>query len=114
MKSILTTAAMILISASTAVNAQVSASISSQWYDLTVSDNGIGVAKDDLALLTQPFIQVERMQTARVHKGTGIGLTITQNLIEMHGGTLEIESELAVGTTVTIHLPRGGTVNAPL
>ena len=84
----------------------ISASASKQWYDLIISDTGIGVAKKDLPRLTQPFTQIERMQTARVHEGTGIGLTITRNLIEMHGGSLEIDSELNIGTTVTIHLPR--------
>jgi len=87
----------------------ISACLSKRWCDLIVTDTGVGVAKDDLPRLTQPFTQVERTQTARLHEGTGIGLSITQGLIEMHGGTLEIDSELGVGTTVTIHLPRGGS-----
>jgi len=85
----------------------ISASESRQWCDLTVSDTGIGIAQDDLPRILQPFTQVERLQTARIHEGIGIGLTITRNLIEMHGGVLKIDSELNVGTTVTIHLPRG-------
>lgn len=89
----------------------VSADATHNWYDLVVSDTGIGVAKKDIPKLTQPFTQIERNDTAKIHEGTGIGLTITKNLIEMHGGTLEIESELNVGTTVTIHLPRGAATD---
>jgi len=87
----------------------ISARLSKNCCELIVTDTGVGVAKDDLPRLTQPFTQIERLQTARVHEGTGIGLSITRGLIEMHGGTLEIDSELGVGTTVTIHLPRDQT-----
>lgn len=86
-----------------------SVSVSEKWYCLIVSDTGIGVAKEDLEKLTEPFIQVERAQTGQIHQGTGIGLTITRNLIEMHGGVLAFESEPGQGTTATIRLPRGGS-----
>jgi len=85
----------------------ISASVSSQRFSLIVADTGIGVAEKDIHKLTDPFTQVERMQTGKVQEGTGIGLTITRNLVEMHGGSLEFESEIDVGTTVTINLPRG-------
>jgi PAS domain S-box-containing protein len=88
----------------------ISTSASPQWFCVAIIDTGIGVAEADLHKLTEPFIQVERMQTAKIHEGTGIGLTITRNLVEMHGGTLEFESELNVGTTATICLPRDNII----
>jgi len=88
----------------------ISTSVSTRWFDFIVADTGIGIAKEDLPKLTQPFTQIERMQTARIHEGTGLGLTITRNLVEMHGGSLKIDSEVNVGTAVTIRLPRGQAV----
>jgi len=85
----------------------ISATVSAQFYNLIVSDTGIGIAKKDMHRLTDPFTQVERMHTGKIHEGTGIGLTITRNLVEMHGGCLEFESEVDVGTTVIVRLPRG-------
>lgn len=90
----------------------ISASEDTRWFNFTITDTGIGIDKDDLSKLTQPFTQIERAQTARIHEGTGLGLTITRNLVEMHGGGLIIESLLNVGTVVTIRLPRGEAVYA--
>jgi len=78
-----------------------------KWFDLIVTDTGIGIADADLPTILQPFTQVERTKTARFHEGTGLGLTITRNLIEMHGGKLLFKSEVGVGTQATIRLPRG-------
>ena len=72
---------------------------------MIVSDTGIGIPKDKLALVTMPFEQVSSEYT-RNHEGSGLGLAITKDLIEMHGGTLEITSEVGVGTTVTVTLPQ--------
>lgn len=91
----------------------INAVIAPRWYKITVSDTGIGIAKDDLHKLEQPFTQVERSKTALIHEGTGIGLAITRNLIEMHGGSLDIESEVGVGTTVTLCIPRGDKAALP-
>ncbi|MHB1219734.1 MAG: ATP-binding protein [Alphaproteobacteria bacterium] len=52
----------------------------------------------------QPFQQVDASFT-RQHGGAGLGLSISRKLVELHGGTLTIESELGVGTTVTVHFP---------
>lgn len=86
------------------------ASKDARWFNFTVTDTGIGIAADDLPKLTLPFTQIERAQTALIHEGTGLGLTITRNLVEMHGGDLIIDSQLNVGTVVTIRLPRGEAV----
>ena len=82
----------------------VSARISDGEMIITVSDNGIGIAKDKLARIVEPFFQTN----ANPHiaqEGTGLGLSIIKLLIEAHGGTLDIDSEFGVGTEVTVHLP---------
>ena len=71
---------------------------------ITVSDTGIGIPEDKIHTVTMPFEQVD-CELTRKHEGTGLGLAITKELIELHGGSLEIESEVGVGTTVTVLLP---------
>jgi signal transduction histidine kinase len=71
---------------------------------LYVADTGIGIAGDDLARVTQPFYQVENPY-ARSHEGTGLGLSLVQSFVELHGGTLAIASALGKGTTVTVSFP---------
>ena len=71
---------------------------------LKVVDTGIGIPANKLASITRPFEQVST-DYAREHQGSGLGLAITKELVEIHGGTLQIESTLDVGTTVTIRLP---------
>ncbi len=73
-------------------------------FVLTVSDTGIGMAPSDLEKALAPFSQVDNAQQ-RNHDGTGLGLPISRALAELHGGTLEIESQPEVGTTVIIRLP---------
>ena len=68
------------------------------WVELVVNDTGSGMASDQLAHIFQPFY------TTKAH-GIGLGLSITRRLIEDHGGSLQIESQLGYGTTITIHLP---------
>lgn len=71
---------------------------------IRVRDTGIGIPAMQLKNITRPFEQAASHYT-RKHEGTGLGLAITKELIELHGGTLEIESTVGVGTTVTVHLP---------
>ncbi|MBS0470618.1 MAG: hypothetical protein JSR60_06070 [Proteobacteria bacterium] len=71
---------------------------------IRVSDNGIGIAPEDIARVIRPFEQVETV-LSRVHGGTGLGLPLTSKLTELHGGRLTIESQVGVGTTVTVALP---------
>ncbi len=71
---------------------------------LTVSDNGIGIAPEDLPKVGTPYFRAtDAQQTA---SGTGLGLGITSAITAAHGGTLDIESEKGVGTTVAVRLPR--------
>jgi two-component system cell cycle sensor histidine kinase PleC len=75
------------------------------WLILTVSDTGIGIPRHALEQLGKPFVQVEN-QLTRKHPGSGLGLAIAQSLVELHGGSMAIESTEGVGTTVTVRLPR--------
>lgn len=72
---------------------------------LVVTDNGIGIAKADLPNVTQPFHQVDG-STSRQHGGVGLGLHIVSRLVDLHDCEMKIESELGVGTRVTIMFPR--------
>jgi len=70
----------------------------------TVSDTGIGMSDDDLRQLFTPYFRSENPKT-REQPGTGLGLTITRNLIVQHGGTVWVESVLEQGTTFHFTLP---------
>jgi signal transduction histidine kinase len=70
----------------------------------TVSDSGIGIAKEHLETVFELFRQVDS-SIRRRHEGTGLGLAITKRLVELHGGTIRLESELSVGTSVHVALP---------
>ena len=69
-----------------------------------VRDTGIGIAAEDLSAALAPFEQVESQLTRRF-EGTGLGLALSRELVELHGGKLEIDSELGRGTTVKVSLP---------
>jgi PAS domain S-box-containing protein len=71
---------------------------------ISVADTGIGMAAEDIPRALQPFGQIDNSLT-RPHGGTGLGLPLAQRLVELHGGTLSIYSELGNGTTVTAILP---------
>ena len=73
---------------------------------LTVVDTGIGIDPEKIPLLTDPFVKAHE-DPYLSNQGTGLGLTITKSLINLHDGTLDIASELGQGTTVTVMLPVG-------
>ncbi len=78
---------------------------------IEVSDNGIGIAPEDLPRALQPFGQVDNFMTRR-HPGTGLGLPLAKSLVELHGGTMSLVSAPGRGTTVTVRLPAGRLVFA--
>jgi PAS domain S-box-containing protein len=73
---------------------------------IAVSDTGIGIAASDLSRLYRSFEQL-RLPSGDRPGGTGLGLALTKRLVEMHGGTIDVESELGVGTTFTVRIPVG-------
>jgi two-component system cell cycle sensor histidine kinase PleC len=68
---------------------------------LAVEDTGIGMASADIPKALSPFGQIDSPHNRR-HTGTGLGLPLTKRLVEAHGASFEIRSEVAVGTVVTI------------
>jgi two-component system cell cycle sensor histidine kinase PleC len=72
-----------------------------------VSDTGIGISARDIQRLAKPFVQVEN-QFTKTHQGSGLGLAIARSLVELHGGSLNIRSEVRKGTTVSFTLPLSG------
>lgn len=73
-------------------------------YLILVSDTGIGMSPADLVKVLQPFEQVDTSLSRR-YEGTGLGLTLTKSLVELHDGTLILDSAPGRGTTVTVCLP---------
>jgi signal transduction histidine kinase len=73
-------------------------------YVFQVADTGIGIALDDIPKAIAPFQQVDG-ELNRKYEGTGLGLPLTKSLVELHGGSLDLQSRLGVGTTVTVRLP---------
>lgn len=73
-------------------------------YEFIIQDNGIGMSEEFLERIFEPF---ERAEDVRINKinGTGLGLTISRNIIQMMGGDIKIESEQGIGTIVTVTIP---------
>ena len=73
---------------------------------LEVSDTGAGVPEHEVPRLFDRFYRVEGTQ-ARTHEGSGIGLALVQELVKLHGGSIEATSELGAGTTFRVRIPFG-------
>lgn len=78
-------------------------SASTSRYIFTVEDNGIGMSTAFQKKLFRPFERAEDSRVSRI-QGTGLGMAITYNLVKMMNGTIEVESQLDVGTRVTVVL----------
>jgi signal transduction histidine kinase/DNA-binding response OmpR family regulator len=72
---------------------------------LVVQDSGPGIPAEDQARIFEPFEQSLRPETPR-QEGTGLGLALTRQLVEGHGGRIEVHSEIGRGSRFTVHLPR--------
>lgn len=73
------------------------------FFHLAITDTGIGIAKEDLPHLFEKFYRTANSEPAA--SGTGLGLSICKQIIESHHGSINISSELGVGTTFTINIP---------
>jgi signal transduction histidine kinase len=72
---------------------------------LSVTDTGIGMDESQIPKALAPFVQIDS-RLSRKYEGTGLGLPLVKRFVELHGGTLAIESGRDAGTTVTIAFPR--------
>ncbi len=68
-------------------------------------DTGVGIAEADLARVLEPFVQADTTLSRR-QEGTGLGLALVKAMVEIHGGSLKLESELGKGTQVRLLFPR--------
>jgi signal transduction histidine kinase len=76
---------------------------------LTVADTGIGIEPADIPRVFEPFVQLGRDKGIS-GEGTGLGLPLCKELVELHGGTIALTSQPGVGTKVTASFPPGRTV----
>ena len=71
---------------------------------VVITDTGIGIAPEDQPKVFEPFGRIGNMASRRI-EGTGLGMSLTKRLIELHGGRIELTSELGRGTRVAVYLP---------
>jgi signal transduction histidine kinase len=81
-------------------------------FVLQITDSGIGMALKDIPVALAPFGQVKNALRQR-HEGSGLGLPLTKALAELHAGSLDLQSEPGVGTTVTLRFPAERVVALP-
>lgn len=74
------------------------------WLCIQVADTGIGISQENLETIFEKFRQVDGSLSRRV-KGMGLGLTIARHLVKLHGGNIDVQSQLGQGTVVTVRLP---------
>ena len=79
--------------------------------DGLMNDTGIGIAPEDIPKALTRFGQVDS-DLNRKYEGTGLGLPLTKALVELHGGYLDLQSQIGVGTTVTVRFPAARIVTA--
>jgi two-component system phosphate regulon sensor histidine kinase PhoR len=72
---------------------------------LSVSDNGIGISKEDLPRIFERFYRVDKARSTESIRGTGLGLAIVKHIAQLHGGRVEANSESGKGTTIRVSLP---------
>lgn len=77
---------------------------SNKMLEIEISDDGIGIPQNKLNSIFERFKQVEN-NTIRSGEGSGIGLYLVKSLVDMHGGSINVESELGLGTTFKISIP---------
>jgi signal transduction histidine kinase len=79
---------------------------------VTVTDTGPGIDSDMLPRIFEPFQQADSRLSRKI-EGTGLGLAISRNLMELHGGSLDIESEVGRGTAAHMRFPPARVLNQP-
>jgi two-component system phosphate regulon sensor histidine kinase PhoR len=84
--------------------ARISVRVADQAVLIEVADNGCGISHEDLKRIFEKFYRVPRAENAD-EIGTGLGLAFVHEIIEMHGGRVDVESELGKGSTFTLRLP---------
>ncbi|WP_246577989.1 sensor histidine kinase [Clostridium psychrophilum] len=76
-----------------------------KFVEISVRDNGIGIEEKDLDMIFDRFKQVDK-SLSRNAEGTGIGLSLVKSIVELHGGSINVESEFGKGSKFTVKLPK--------
>nr|WP_255419079.1 ATP-binding protein [Methanohalophilus sp. RSK] len=76
----------------------------SGWLHISIKDNGRGIPKDKIKAIFLPFHQLDQYET-RSYGGTGLGLALVKKYVEMHGGQIDVESEVGKGSTFHLAIP---------
>ena len=77
--------------------------VSRERIEISFSDTGKGITEEHLKKIFNPFFSTK-------HRGTGLGLAISRNIVEKHGGHIEVKSKPGRGTNVTVVLPVKGSI----
>jgi len=85
------------------VEIHVSSGARSGWLRFQVIDQGCGISPENLARVFEPYFTTK--QTGNDYRGFGLGLTICEKIIHLHGGTIAMHSQLGAGSTITVDLP---------
>jgi signal transduction histidine kinase/ActR/RegA family two-component response regulator len=93
------------------VTLETKCDVDSESLMFSVRDTGIGIATEDLKRLFNPFTQLDS-KLSRLYAGTGLGLTLVLKLVELHGGSVAVESEIGKGSCFTVRIPCKGLENA--
>ena len=76
-----------------------------EYYGIAVVDYGVGIPEAELSKITEPFYMVDKSRS-RKQGGAGLGLSLCQKIVELHGGKLRIDSKVQEGTRVTVFLKK--------
>ena len=82
----------------------------SQSFTITVRDEGIGIAAEELNKITEPFYMVDKARSRKAG-GAGLGLALCKRIAEIHNADFQISSTLGTGTTITITLTTGDDIH---
>ncbi len=84
----------------------------SAWLRFSISDTGIGIAPENIPKLFQPFIQIDSALN-RKYEGTGLGLALVKQIVDLHGGKVSLTSKLGVGSCFVVDIPYKNTALTP-
>jgi signal transduction histidine kinase len=91
---------------------RVEAAADDRGISFSIADNGVGIDTKDLSLIFERFRQVDGSST-RAYRGMGIGLALAKAFVELHGGTIQVDSQPGRGTTFRVRLPRIAPYETP-
>ncbi len=86
------------------VQMNVNMDLQHQTVEFQIIDNGIGISSENIAKLFQPFVQLDS-SLSRLYPGTGLGLSLVRRIVDLHGGSIRVESQIDQGSCFTIILP---------